>query len=162
MYRSLIFTALLFLGTVSTATAVEQVAGEPARSPWHSGNYWGLAGQVSLPRGVFKDNFSTGYGLQGVFDYPLIPFLDLSGSLGWNHFPGADDGAGADVWEGTFGVRFVLGVFFMNGEMGYFSKVDESSFIPGLGVRTDHWEISARSKAAGSNTWSGIRLVRFF
>lgn len=156
MQKSLLLISMVLLGSVPA------LAGEAGHAPWHPGHYWGAAVQVSVPRGVFKDRFSTGYGVQGVADYPLIPLLDLTGSAGWNHFPGANDGAGADVWEGTLGARFVLGVFFMNGEMGYYSNIDESSFVPGLGVRKDSWEFSLRTKAAGTNTWTSIRLVRFF
>jgi len=134
----------------------------PARAPWHPGNFWGVGVQASLPHNDFADKFSSGYGLQGMFNYPLIPLIDLSGSVGWNHFPGADDGAGADIWEFAFGARLALGVFFMNGEVGYFSKVDETNFIPGLGLRFAHWEFAARTKAVGSNTWSGLRVGYYF
>jgi len=158
----ILIAVIVIWSSAGVVSAGEAETADSRQDQLYSGHYWGAAAQVSAPRGAFKDDFSTGYGLQGVVDYPLIPLLDLTGSLGWNHFPGVGDGGGADIWEITFGARFVLGSFFMNGEMGYFSQVDEGNFIPGLGFRSDHWELSVRTKAAGSNAWSSFRLVRFF
>ncbi len=134
----------------------------PEHAPWHSGNYWGAGAQITLPRGVFRDDYANGFGLQGLFNYPLIALIDLSGSVGWNHFSGANDGDGIDIWELGFGGRFALGVFFMSGEMGYFSRVDEWNFVPGLGLRFDHWEFSLRTKAVHDTSWSSLRLGYYF
>ncbi len=151
--------ALTLVLQVSLAGAQEEAK---PRAPWHPGNYWGVGTQLSIPNSDFSDRYSSGYGLQGLFNYPLIPLIDASGSVGWNRFPGAGDGDGIDIWELTLGFRFALGAFFMNGEMGHYSGVDEWSYVPGLGLRYDHWEFSLRIKAAGSNTWSGVRLGYYF
>ena len=153
------WVVLLLCGVASGAVAADEAK---PRAPWHSGNYWGLGAQVSPPRNDFADKYSTGYGLQGMYNYPLIPLLEVSASVGWNHFPQEADGAGIDIWETSLGARFALGAFFMSGEMGYFSKVDEWSYMPGLGLRYDHWEFSLRVKAVGSNSWSGLRVGYYF
>lgn len=149
----------LVLASVSLNSAA--LAG-PEHAPWHAGSYWGLGAQWSYPQGDFRNEHSPGYGLQAALDYPLVPLLDLSGSVGWNHFPRAHTGAGVDIWEVTAGGRFALGAFFMNGEAGYFSKGREWGFVPGLGLRYTHWEVSLRTKVAGVNTWGGLRVVYFF
>ncbi len=154
---------LVLLGMLTGAAAAadpEPAAKEHLR--WHSGNYWGAGVQISQPYQDFADQYSTGYGLQGMFNYPLIPVIDLSASVGWNHFPQEGDGAGIDIFELSAGARFALGVFFMNGEAGFYSKVEEWSFVPGLGLRFDHWEYSFRIKAAGGNSWSGFRVGYYF
>jgi len=150
---------LMLVSGVTLALAQDEV--EP-RAPWHPGNYWGVGAQASFPTSYFNDKYSTGYGVHGLFNYPLVPLIDLSASVGWNHFPGSNATAATDIWEAALGTRFALGAFFMNGEMGYFSKIDEWNFIPGLGVRYDHWEISLRLKAAGSHTWTSLRLGYYF
>ncbi len=163
--KNLLIVITVFLAMFSTGQALAQ-AEAPAETKekvaWHSHNYFGAGAQVSFPRSSYGNSYTTGFGMQGMFDYPLIPLLDICGSVGWNHFPHVDDGSTIDVWETALGLRFVLGAFFMNGEMGHFSKVDESSFIPGLGMRYDHWEFSFRSKATGSSTWSTFRVGYYF
>lgn len=160
-FRSLALGIAIMCCAVCAGTAGAQPAAE-ARAPWHSGNYFGVAAQTTFPRSLFDVDYQQGLGLQGLFNYPLIPLLDLSGSLGWNHFPRDGEDDGIDIWELAFGARFALGVFFMNGEVGYFSQIDQSSFIPGLGVRLEHWEFSLRSKVAGSDTWSTFRVGYYF
>lgn len=153
------------LGTCGVAAAIAAdggAAGSPEHAPWHSGNYWGAGVQLALPNSDFGDNFSTGYGLQAMFDYPLIPLIDVSGSLGWTRFPAEGDREAASVWGLALGCRFALGAFFMNGEVGHFSHVDEWSFIPGLGLRYDHWEGALRFKAVGDATWTGFRVGYYF
>ncbi|MFT5316481.1 MAG: hypothetical protein ACI9UK_002327, partial [Candidatus Krumholzibacteriia bacterium] len=134
----------------------------PREKAWHPGNYWGVAAQSTFPRSDFGIDYNTGYGLQGIFDYPLIPLIDLSGSIGWNRFGGKDDRPAIDIWEVALGARFAVGVFFMNGEAGYYTKVDEWNYIPGLGLRFDHWEYSLRTKVAGNSTWSTFRVGYYF
>jgi len=134
----------------------------PRTKSWHPGNYWGVGGQTTFPRSSFGINYKTGYGLQGMFNYPLIPLIDLSASVGWNHFDGEDDRPGIDIWELAFGARFAVGVFFMNGEAGYFTELEEWNYIPGLGLRFDHWEYSLRTKVAGDSIWSTFRIGYYF
>ncbi len=160
MRNLMLLIVLLLAGPAVAQETVPTTA--PDHAPWHSGKYWGAGAQWSVPRGAFADDFSSGFGVQGMFNYPLIALIDLSGSVGWNHFGGANDGDGADIWEVAFGGRFALGAFFMNGEAGYFSKVDQWNFIPGLGLRYDHWEFALRTKAVGSNAWSSLRIGYYF
>ena len=132
------------------------------RAPWHPGTYFAAGAQFSFPYDRFADDYQTGYGLQAIFDYPWVPLLDWSASVGWNHFGAKGDNDAVDVWEAAAGLRFVLGRFFMNGEVGWFSEVDDTTFIPGLGWRTERWEISLRTKAAGSNAWTSVRFGWYF
>ena len=133
-----------------------------SKTPWHSGNYFGVAGQFSVPTSAYAEKYTNGYGLQALVNYPWISVIDLSASVGWNRFPEGDDNSAQEIWEASMGMRFVLGAFFMNGEMGYFSNIDEWTFIPGLGARFDHWEFSLRPKAAGANTWTSFRVGYYF
>ena len=161
-YLKSLIPSLMFLAVLSSAAAsVAQNAAKP-RAPWHPGNHWGVGAQFSYPYAEFGDRYNNGYGLQGLFDYPLIPLLDLCASVGWNRFPGADDGAGINIWEVSFGARFALGAFFMGSEMGYFSKGDQGSIVPSMGLRYEHWEVSVRYKAVGSDTWTGLRVGYYF
>lgn len=146
-------------------TAPAQAAAPPGGSrkkAWHPGNYWGAGVQVTVPRSSIGIDYKAGFGLQGMFNYPLIPLIDLSASVGWNHFDGEDDRPGIDIWELAFGARFALGVFFMNGEAGYFTEIEEWNYIPGLGLRFDHWEYSLRTKVAGDSVWSTFRIGYYF
>jgi len=156
MSKKTVLLVVLFWTTTSVAWA----AG--AHAPWHSGNYWAVGAQLTYPNGDFNKKYSAGHGLQAVLDYPVIPLFDLTGSVGWNHFPHQHQGSGIDIWEFTVGGRFALGAFFMSGESGYFSKLNEWSYVPGIGLRYTHWEASVRIKVAGANTWSGLRLGYFF
>jgi len=161
VFRKVLIVVFVVAMTVVATVAMAQTEANP-RAPWHSGNYWGAGAQLSIPTSDFSNKYSNGYGLQGLFNYPLIPLIDLSGNIAWNHFPDANDGDGIDIWEFAFGGRFALGAFFMNGEMGYFSKIDEWNFVPGLGLRYDHWEFAVRIKAVGDTSWTGLRVGYYF
>jgi len=82
-----------------------------------------------------------------IMDYPFIPLLDLTAGIGWNTFPDANEGEAADLWEFTGGMRFRMGVFFMSGELGYYTTIKETSFLPGLGLRFDHFEVALNFRA---------------
>jgi len=160
--RHVLFISLTVLTVILGAGAGLAQDVQPARAPWHSGNHWGVGAQFSYPYADFGDRFANGYGLQGLFDYPLIPLIDVCASVGWNRFPGAADGDGVNIWEVSFGGRFALGAFFMGSEMAYFSEVDQGSVVPSLGLRYDHWEVSVRFKAVGDNSWTGFRTGFYF
>ena len=123
---------------------------------------FGAAASVNSPQKSFGEQHSTGYGLHAIMDYPFIPLLDFTADIGWNHFPGANDGAGVDVWEFAGGMRFVLGIFFMSGEVGYYTEIDETSFLPGMGLRFDRLEFSLRISAVPGGSWTGLRIGYYF
>lgn len=133
-------------------------------APGYSGNphIFGLAATVNSPQKSFGEQHSTGYGLHAVVDYPFIPLLDFTADIGWNHFPGANDGAGVDVWEFAGGMRFVFGVFFMSGEVGYFTEINETSFLPGMGLRFDRLELGLRISAVPGGSWTSFRAGYYF
>jgi len=147
---------------VPAEVPAEAASTSPEHAPWHSGNYWGVGVQSTIPTSDSRNRYATGYGVQGMYNYPLIPLIDISASAGWNHFPEGNDVQSLDMWEVAAGMRFAVGAFFMNGELGYYSKIDETAFIPGLGLRNTHWEASIRAKAAGANTWTTLRLGYYF
>ncbi|MEN8006514.1 MAG: hypothetical protein ABFS42_05830 [Candidatus Krumholzibacteriota bacterium] len=147
----------LWPGIIPAQTAVEATAGRPG-----STNIFGAAASVNHPYESFGKENSTGYGLHAIMDYPFIPLLDFTADIGWNHFPGANGGAGVDVWEFAGGMRFVMGVFFMSGEVGYYTEVDDTSFLPGMGLRFDRLEFSLRVKAVTGGSWTGFRFGYYF
>jgi len=50
----------------------------------------------------------------------------------------------------------------MGGEGGYFTGVDEGSFVPSIGLRLGNFEFAVRWKSVGGSSWSGLRLGYFF
>ena len=122
----------------------------------------GVGLKTSFPFDDFGDRVNTGWGVAALLDYPVIPFIDATAEVGYSHFPDAGQGDGVDVWDVIFGARFALGVFFMGGETGYFSFVDEWSFVPSMGLRFGSLEGSVRFKAVGGGNWSSLRLGYYF
>ena len=122
----------------------------------------GISGAVSFPFGEFGDKAKTGYGLHAMGDYILHPLFHLSGNVGFHHFKGEADQDDLTVWEFSVGARFVLGAFYMGGESGYFTEVDEGSFIPNLGLRFGNWEGAMRWKAVGGGSWKTLRIGYYF
>ena len=156
----LVFLSMILGGVlIGTALAQEEIV------PRHEDKtirHYGLAGMVSFPYDDLGDDQTTGYGIHGMWDYPWIPLLDLTADVGWNHFPGKEDNESVDVWEFTGGMRFVLGSFYMSGEVGYYTKVKSVSFVPGMGLRMGNLDLSFRYRAAKSTSWTGIRVGYFF
>ena len=92
----------------------------------------------------------------------LVPLITLTGSLGYNHFPGEGDLPSADVWSITAGLRFEFGAFYMGGEGGYYTEIDEGGFIPSLGLHLGRFELAGRWKSSGTSTWTSVRLGYYF
>ncbi len=122
----------------------------------------GLGVKSSFPYASFDDDFNTGWGVVGIVDYPLIPLIDLTADVGYTHFPGDGATESVDVWNACFGGRLALGVFFMGGETGYFSHVDEWSYIPSMGLRFGRFEGALRYKAVGGSGWTSLRFGYYF
>jgi hypothetical protein len=145
-----------------TAVGAQESSAPPpvyeARSPFNYGV--GLA--INYPFDSFGDEVDTGYGLHGMLDYTFIPLLHFIADLGWNHFSGNEFRESVDILEITFGAKFQFGAFFMGGETGYYSQVDEWSFVPSLGARFTRLEIALRIKAVGGGSWTGLRIGYYF
>ena len=88
--------------------------------------------------------------------------LDLTAGIGWNHFPANEALESIDIWEFVGGMRFRMGVFFMSGEVGYYTEIEETSFLPGLGLKFDHFEVAFNVRAVSGGSWRGIRLGYYF
>jgi len=123
---------------------------------------FGAGLSAKYPYENFGDTYDTGYGIQAIMDYPFIPLLDLTAGIGWNHFPIANEGEAIDIWEFVGGMRFRMGVFFMSGEVGYYTKIEETSFLPGLGLRFEHFEVAMNVRAVSGGSWTGLRLGYYF
>jgi len=81
--------------------------------------HFGAGISVKYPYESIGDEYRSGYGLHAIMDYPVIPLLDLTADIGWNHFPRGDASESLDIWEFVGGARVRLGVFFMSGEVWY-------------------------------------------
>ena len=123
---------------------------------------FGAGLSVKYPYESFGDQYNTGYGINAMMDYPFIPLLDLTAAVGWNHFPEGDAGAPIDIWEFVGGARVRLGVFFMSGEVAYYTNVDATSFLPGMGLRFEHLELALNIRAVPDGSWTGLRLGYYF
>jgi len=142
------------------ASAQEQDA--PPPDPTGGSASFGADLSAKYPYQNFGDSHDTGFGIHAIMDYPFIPLLDLTAHIGWNHFPEANDGETIDIWEFVGGMRFRMGIFFMSGEVGYYTKIEETSFLPGLGLRFDHFEVAMNVRAVSGGSWTGIRLGYYF
>ena len=130
---------------------------------WANNYRWYGAGvSTSFPFTVGNDYGAQGYGLHALVDRPMWPFINLSADVGWNHFPGNDDRESVDVWNLIFGGRFVLGVFFMGGETGYLSEVDNWGWVPSIGLRFEKLEFTVRHVTAGADAWTTLRAGYYF
>jgi len=144
----------------SGAAAQDQPATPP--DPGSNSMSFGAGLTMKYPYESFGDDYKTGYGILAMMDYPFIPVLDLTASIGWNHFAEDKAGEAIDIWEFTGGMRFRLGVFFMSGEVAYYTKVDDTSFLPGLGLRFEHLEVAMNIRAVPSGSWTGWRVGYYF
>jgi hypothetical protein len=134
----------------------------PAAEPATKSVSFGGALAAKFPNESFAIQYDTGYGIYGIMDYPLIPLLDLAAGIGWNHFPAGAAGDAIDVWEFVGGARVRLGVFFMSGEVAYYTEIKETSFLPGLGLRFKHFEVAFNVRAVSGGSWQGLRLGYYF
>ena len=153
--------ALVCLVTLLPATSPAQ--SNSVREEWlASYHHFGAAAAMTYPFEEFGDNYNTGFGLHGLVDYPLISFLHLIADIGWNHFPGENSVESVDIFNLAGGAKIALGAFFMGGEVGYFTNVEEVSWIPSIGVRPGNWEVALRIKAVGSGSWTTLRVGYYF
>lgn len=153
------FISILLLTLILTTVVAHASAGTWAS---RQEKVLGVGVKTTFPYAEFKDDTKTGWGVGGIVDYPLIPLIDLTADLGYNHFPGKDDNEDVDVWNLCFGGRLALGAFFMGGETGYFSHVEEWSFVPSMGLRFNRFEGAIRYKAVGGVSWTSLRLGVYF
>ncbi len=146
---------VLLLTSVSTVAQAKTWPGREER-------VLGLGIKSTFPFSEFGNKTDNGWGVAGLVDYPLIPFIDLTADLGVTHFSGKNGGESVNVWNASFGGRFALGVFFMGGETGYFSYVEEWSFIPSMGLRFGSFEGSIGHKSVGGGNWTSLRFGYYF
>ncbi len=142
------------------AFAQEQAAPPPDPTEGSASFGAGLTAKSRTP--TYGESNDTGYGIMLFMDYPFIPLLDLTAGIGWNNFPDANEGDEVVIWEFVGGMRFRMGVFFMSGEIGYYTNIDETSFLPGLGLRFEHFEVAWNIRAVPDGSWNGLRLGYYF
>ncbi len=146
--------AVFLISTTSLASAKEW----PGRETRNAG----VAVKTLFPYAEFGDNTGTGWGLAAIYDYPLIPLIDLTADVGYSRFTGEGGGDGIGVWNFTFGGRLVLGPFFMGGETGYFTYVEEWSYVPSMGLRFGALEGGISYKSVGGASWTQLRFGYYF
>lgn len=153
--------SLVFMALIIPVTAGAQ--SNSVRDEWLANyKHFGAAAAVTFPYQEFGDSYNTGYGLHGMVDFPLITFLNFIADVGWNNFPGENGGESADIFNFAGGAKIAIGVFFMGGEVGYFTDVDEVSWIPSIGLRFSRFEFAVRLKAVGSGSWTTLRFGYYF
>lgn len=123
---------------------------------------FGVAATLSFPYGSFGDDQGTGYGLQGLVDYPVLPLLNLAGTLGWSHFPGDGNNEALNVWYVNIGARLSLAGFFMSGQAGYYSEIDEWGWVPGFGYRFTQLEIGLEYVSVSRDAWTTLHVGWYF
>jgi len=155
--------ALVLALVLATGAAAAGAQENPrSRSYWPDQRPFGLAVQHSRPYGDFSDTHKGGWGVYAIADHPLMPLLSLIGDVGWNHFPGDGEGEAGDVWEISGGAKINFGAFYMGGQVGYFTEVDQTSWVPSMGLRWPRIEVAVRVKAIGEDGWTSFRLGYYF
>jgi hypothetical protein len=154
----------LLVALLALAPAGAGAQNDPAGSPAavkKTPNF-GAALSMKYPYESFGDEYHTGYGIHAIMDYPFIPLLDLTADVGWNRFPKAAAGESIDIWEFVGGARVRLGVFFMSGEVGYYTNIKATSFLPGMGLRFTRFEAAVNIRAVPGGSWTGLRFGYYF
>jgi len=122
----------------------------------------GVAVKTFFPYAEYGDETDTGYGIAWIYDYPLIPLIDLTADVGYSHFSTPEGSESVNIWNFTFGGRLVLGPFFMGGETGYYTKVEEWSYVPSMGLRFGAFEGALSYKSVGTAAWTQLRFGYYF
>lgn len=122
----------------------------------------GVGVTTTFPFQEFGDEYQTGYGLHLLADYPLIPLLNFTANAGYSHFGRVNEGDEIGVFSLVFGGKIMFGPAFMGGETGYFTEVDEWSWVPSFGLRIQELEFSLRYKSSGAGTWTTLRAGYYF
>ena len=143
--------------------AAAQDTGPADPGPWKPRNQ-GFAGGLSMhfPNSDFGVRSKTGYGLDLFYVHPVLPLVTITGSAGYSHFPGEEDLQAVDMWRFTGGFRFEFGAFYMGGEGGYYTEIDESGFVPSIGLHIGKFEVAGRWKSSGTSTWTTLRVGYYF
>jgi hypothetical protein len=163
-FRAKLTQAALGLASlVVFALSQPALAQEPqTREQWlASYRHFGLAAAQTHPFQEFNDDTNTGYGAHAMCDFPVVPLLNFTADLGWNRFD-REAGGSLDVVNFTFGGKIAFGPAYMGGETGYYSKVDEWSWVPSFGLRPGNLDFCVRLKATGQGTWTTLRLGYYF
>jgi len=153
------FRHLAIAGVLAVVAGVTPASGQVVVDRSHA---LGAAVQTSFPYDELGDTHNTGWGVQAMVDYPLIPLFHLCGRVGWNTFPRVGGGDSLDVWEITGGGRVVLGAFFMGGEVGWYDKGDHWSWVPSLGLRFERIEVAFCVRAVSRYAYTSARAGWYF
>ncbi|MEJ2482156.1 MAG: hypothetical protein P8049_03310 [Gemmatimonadota bacterium] len=118
----------------------------------------GARGKLLLPTGDFNDVAKTGWGLAATGDFTIIPLVKLRGEIGYNQFDAEDEAVWDDesidrfdIWSFLVGARLQLPVIYLSLDGAYYTKLDEVSLLPGLGLRFLFLDVGARYKWTGEN-----------
>jgi hypothetical protein len=118
----------------------------------------GARGKLLLPTGDFNKVAKTGWGLAATGDFTIIPLVKLRGEIGYNQFDAEDEAVWDDesidrfdIWSFLVGARLQLPVIYLSLDGAYYTKLDEVSLLPGLGLRFLFLDVGARYKWTGEN-----------
>ncbi len=128
----------------------------------------GARAKLLLPTGDFNDVATTGWGLAGTGDFTIIPLLKLRGEIGYNQFDAEDEAVWDgepidkfDIWSFMIGARLQLPVIYLSLDGAYYTKIDEFSLLPGLGLRFLFLDVGGRYKWTGENWFEIFGGVSF-
>jgi hypothetical protein len=150
------------IAAVAVAVALGVALAVPASAAPDPSRIFGVGVQMSFPYDELGDSYNTGFGVGALVDYPVNGLLDAVGHLGWNTFPHEGTEPAVEIWEISAGGRVMLGAFFMGGEVGWYDRGDEWSWVPSAGLRYNKWEASIRWRAVGRNAYTGLRFGWYF
>ena len=107
----------------------------------------------------FSDVYNTGFGAAIFSRKGVAPIVSVTGQIGYTRFGAKSELNLSDVsvFEFTAGGLANLGMFNGGVEFGYFTDVDDWSFVPNIGVKIAILDASLRYKAGGVS-WLAFRL----
>ncbi|MFO7587934.1 MAG: hypothetical protein R6X22_07650 [Gemmatimonadota bacterium] len=132
----------------------------PGRAAGQAGSGLGLGAKLLFPTGDFDGEVKAGWGLAVTGEARILDVVAATGEIGYHRFRGEEAGGvpleDREIYGFAAGARVYLALLFVGAEWGYFTDLEESSFLPSVGIRLSLVEITARYKATDSN-WVELR-----
>lgn len=121
---------------------------------------FGIGAKMLFPTGDLDDAVKSGWGLAGTGELRILHFLAATGEISYYEFPGESSGdlelEDQDFLGFAAGARLYLAALYLGADMGYFTDLEEFSFIPNVGLKFAMFEVAARYKATDAN-WMELR-----
>lgn len=140
--------------------------------PAMSGPKLGVGVDFGFPVGDFGDGYKLGYGGSLLYQHPVAPKLNITGTAGYLNFQSKEIPGFGKINAGFIPVKagaryFLAENIFINGEVGaVFSTGDNNSgtafaYSPGIGVEFPVADKSAIELAARYEGWSNDGTISF-